>query len=114
MQGLEGSANKWHIHNFPVDGACSSTGGHFDPLGAEVNGYSTCAGDAAAKATGCYVGDLSGKFGALGASASCRPLRITYHDVEADETDVVTEAVVWLERMSWASISPSERRSSSR
>ena len=75
LAGLEAEPNKWHIHNFPVDGACSSTGGHFDPFGVEVPTYTTCTGDAAAKATGCYVGDLSGKFGTLGESASA-----TYSD----------------------------------
>jgi len=70
LSGLEAATNKFHIHNFPVDGACSSTGGHFDPMGVEVPTYTTCTGDAAAKATGCYVGDLSGKFGTLGASSS--------------------------------------------
>ena len=70
LAGLEAEPNKWHIHNFPVDGACASTGGHFDPFGVEVPTYTTCSGSASAKATGCYVGDLSGKHGTLGASVS--------------------------------------------
>jgi len=71
LSGLEAAANQFHVHNSRVAGACSSTGGHFDPMGVKVPTYTTCTGDAAAKAAGCYVGDLSGKFGTLdGASAS--------------------------------------------
>ena len=58
------AGHKYHIHEYAKTGFledCQSTGGHFDPQRVEVNGY-TCDTN---KKTDCYVGDLSGKEGAL-------------------------------------------------
>merc|ERR1712072_1066608 len=52
--------HKMHIHNAPVmNGDCASTGGHYDPTGVEIEGYSC---DPEDRET-CYVGDLTGQFG---------------------------------------------------
>ena len=61
------SWHKLHVHESAVTNQteCASAGGHFDPFGVEVGNYATCTGNATAKAVGCYVGDLTGKHGAL-------------------------------------------------
>jgi Cu/Zn superoxide dismutase len=64
------AGHKMHVHVSPVTADCASAGGHFDPFGVEVPTYTTCTGDAAAKAVGCYVGDLSGKHGLVSIGGS--------------------------------------------
>ena len=68
LNGLGGQAGGYHIHELPLSmsGSCSSTGGHFNPLGvvygsagAPVLGNSNSTLDAYES------GDLSGKFGSL-------------------------------------------------
>jgi Cu/Zn superoxide dismutase len=68
------SWHKLHVHESAVTNQteCASAGGHFDPFGAEVGSYATCTGNATAKAVGCYVGDLTGKHGALSVGSASR------------------------------------------
>jgi hypothetical protein len=54
---------------------CASAGGHFDPYGVEVNGYTTCTGTQTERSVGCYMGDLSGKFSAISI-----PSKVMYSD----------------------------------
>jgi len=64
---LTGETPEFHIHEKPVptDGNCTGTGAHLDPyLRTQVP-----ACDSAKPAT-CEVGDLSGKYGAVGSNSS--------------------------------------------
>lgn len=52
----------YHIHMEPVsNNNCTSTKGHYDPFGKEIDGYKCDP----KKPETCYVGDLSGKTGGL-------------------------------------------------
>jgi hypothetical protein len=60
------TGHKWHIHADSLSDLndCATAGGHYDPTGVEIDGYSC---DPAAPGA-CYTGDLSGKFGAASAT----------------------------------------------
>ena len=55
------AGHNWHVHVNALGGStdCSAAGGHYDPGGVEVAGYSCDSSNQAA----CAAGDLGGKFG---------------------------------------------------
>jgi hypothetical protein len=57
------SGHSWHVHAaaLPMPSDCATAGGHYDPAGVEVAGYSCDSANPGA----CYKGDLSGKFGSI-------------------------------------------------
>lgn len=60
----------WHVHETPVSGDCSSTGGHYDPADVTGMGNYNCDGSTLAMAEStCEVGDLANKHGQLELSA---------------------------------------------
>ena len=74
LQYVDGRADtttehSWHVHVSPSEeradcastGVCSCAGGHYDPTGLEVAGYS-CSGQVDDQPE-CYRGDMAGKFG---------------------------------------------------
>ena len=62
------SGHSWHVHAaaLPMPSDCATAGGHYDPAGVEVAGYSCDPANPGA----CYKGDLAGKFGALSLSGT--------------------------------------------
>jgi len=74
--------HKVHVHNDNVlddDTTCASAGGHYDPRGVEVAGYS-CDPD---NVETCYEGDLSGKFAQINLPhiSSWRDKQMTVNDI---------------------------------
>lgn len=64
------SGHNWHVHTNGLVGStdCAAAGGHYDPTGLEVDGYTCDSSDQ----TTCFLGDLSGKFGPVGIDGELR------------------------------------------
>jgi len=80
--------HKVHVHNDNVlddDNSCASAGGHYDPRGVEVDGYS-CDPD---NVETCYHGDLSGKFAQINL-----PHMSSWRDQQMTVNDIIGRSIV--------------------